>query len=433
MRRKRQDCGEEDGRMREKIVKNLGMKLLSLAIAIIVWIVIVNIDNPTVTKLFRDIPVEIINENVVKSKEKVYSVVEGSTVDILVKGRKSVLDYIKASDLRAVADLRNLTFTNAVPILPSCTKSNAVECSLGDIKTLKISLEDMSTKQFKVTPVQKGIPEDGYFIGSMKVKPNMIQVSGAKSQIAKIDQIRVDADVSNAMKDFTTTGKPKAYDADGRILDISGFTFSSKKVAVFCDILQTKQVSILLSPQNAPEREKILLEYEPKQITIAAETEILKKMNRIVIPIDLTKIEEKLETELNIVEYLPKNIQLADKTHSIVVRAQRQQKPQEQTKVISFSTDQIGIENLESNLQVQFEENQVEVAVSGLENKLKALSVEALKPILNCKGLNDGIQQVKLSFQKIDGVQIADVEVNVTLTKLNTPEDQVKQDTREKK
>ena len=52
-------------------MKNLWLKLLALVVAFIVWLVIINITDPTISRQFTDIPVDILNENVITSANQV--------------------------------------------------------------------------------------------------------------------------------------------------------------------------------------------------------------------------------------------------------------------------------------------------------------------------------------------------------------------------
>ena len=58
--------------MKKKIMDNLALKLLSIIVAFIIWLVIINITDPTVIKRFNNIPVDILNENVITSSNQVY-------------------------------------------------------------------------------------------------------------------------------------------------------------------------------------------------------------------------------------------------------------------------------------------------------------------------------------------------------------------------
>ena len=73
------------------VLNNIGIKLISVLIALIIWMTIINIDDPYKTRTFS-VTVQTINEDALKSVNKVYEVIEGSTANVKVKGKKSVVD-----------------------------------------------------------------------------------------------------------------------------------------------------------------------------------------------------------------------------------------------------------------------------------------------------------------------------------------------------
>ena len=102
--------------MKNKITTNLFLKVLSVIMAFLFWLVIINMIDPTVAKTFRDIPVEILNENVITSANQVFEVESGDTVNVTVKGKRSFVETLSPRDFTAVADLSELSKVNAVSI-----------------------------------------------------------------------------------------------------------------------------------------------------------------------------------------------------------------------------------------------------------------------------------------------------------------------------
>lgn len=392
--------------MEKKLTKNLGMKILSLILATLFWIVIVNIDDPITTRPF-DIVVEIQHEEAIKSLGKVYEVTEGSIVNVTVKAKRSVLDTIKVSDIKAVADLSNLSFTNAVPITVSCTKP-VEQLTLGKVSTLKVALEDIDTKQFKITIVPKGTEEEGYLIGSIKAKPNIIQVSGAKSQIARIDQIRVDIDVSNASENFTTKGEPKAYDAEGRSIDSSKLTFSNNNISVTATVLKTKTISLNIEAKGdpLPGYRFVDIEYEPKEITIAGDSNILKDIYSIPIEVDINNAFINIEEEIDLTQYIPEGAILAEDSKSIMIKVTIEKL---QDKIISFNTDDIEIKNLPSGATFNFNDDiEFKIKITGLAKDIKNVTIDSLNPSIDLKGLDLDTHQVELNVENLEGIQVLD-------------------------
>ena len=68
-----------------------GLFLLAFVIAFLVWFMVMNVEDSIITKNINDIPVEMLNGDTILKNGKLYNVVDGETVDIVVKGpRKSV-------------------------------------------------------------------------------------------------------------------------------------------------------------------------------------------------------------------------------------------------------------------------------------------------------------------------------------------------------
>ena len=137
------DTGHKDF-VQKYIINNIGIKLLALATAIVVWVAIVNIEDPYKERIFN-VEVETINEDALSSVNKVYEIIEGSTAQVRVKGKKSIVDRLKADDIRATADLSDLSAVNAVAIVPELKKTVSDEPVLECNSVLKVSLEDKAS------------------------------------------------------------------------------------------------------------------------------------------------------------------------------------------------------------------------------------------------------------------------------------------------
>lgn len=410
--------------MREKWTKNLGMKILSLVFAVILWIVIVNIADPVKTTTFYDVPVEKRNESAIFSLDQVYEVVSGNEVNVTVKGKKSIIDSIQKSDIKAVADLSELSRTLAVNIDVYLVKSvgGPVELSLGKVRTLKLNLEDKSSKSFKVTVLPKGAVEDGYMIGKATAKPNMITVSGGKSQIEKIAQIGVEADVSNASSDIKTEGVPKAYDKDGNLMDSNKFQFSLETVDVSIKLLKTKQVALNITTSGEPYYgyQYINMEYEPKKITIAGEADVISSIYTIPITIDIANAMDTKEEEIDIMEELPDNVFLNDENSTVTVRVIIEKL---QVKEIAIPLNLIEEKDLAENLDLEYSETEEPIIkIMGLEDNVKSITAKDLKPYLDLAGKKAGTHTIPISFamDNQDFTIINSASLKVVLTKKTT-------------
>ena len=96
---------------------------MSLTIAIVIWVVVANVDDYKTTKRISGIEIEFINGESITDNNMVYEVPEGTYVDIVVKGRRKIVEKLTNQDFRAVADLSKMSVTNAVNVVVTANNS----------------------------------------------------------------------------------------------------------------------------------------------------------------------------------------------------------------------------------------------------------------------------------------------------------------------
>ena len=57
-----------------RFTDNLGLKIIALIFSAFLWLIVVNVDNPVGSRTFQDIPVTIINDDIILSSGEVYQV-----------------------------------------------------------------------------------------------------------------------------------------------------------------------------------------------------------------------------------------------------------------------------------------------------------------------------------------------------------------------
>ena len=102
--------------------RNIGMKILSVGIAFLIWLLVTNTNDPVITKHFSDVKVQVENENALTDSGYAYKILEGDIVSFSVKGKKSILNNLSIDDFNVVADFSKLSLTDAIPIDVTCNK-----------------------------------------------------------------------------------------------------------------------------------------------------------------------------------------------------------------------------------------------------------------------------------------------------------------------
>ena len=104
--------------MKKNLTNNLFLKILSVVFAFILWLVVVNINDPDVPRTISGIPITIINEEKITGQGQIYYIESPSSQNgsVTVKGARSIVDNLKPTDIKATVDFGNVSSVGAVTI-----------------------------------------------------------------------------------------------------------------------------------------------------------------------------------------------------------------------------------------------------------------------------------------------------------------------------
>ena len=95
--------------MNSRLLKNnLSLKIISVVVAIILWLYAVSELNPETTKTFNDIPIEIINMNVLNEKNLTLAENPEQIITVRIRGLANDIRKVNISNLKAVLDLSEI-------------------------------------------------------------------------------------------------------------------------------------------------------------------------------------------------------------------------------------------------------------------------------------------------------------------------------------
>lgn len=395
--------------MKKKLLKNLSWKILSLCLAFFIWIVIINFDDPVITRTITDIPVEIENEEAIQEKNKVYEVIEGGKVSVYVKGKRSTVGGLGPADILATADLSELSEWNAVPISVSCRKFSEKEVEInltGKVKTLKIALEERVKKQFQVSVIVNGSVADGYYLAQTECRPNLINVTGGQSAINRIDSVKVSLNVEGASENISKKLTPKAYDSDGKEIDSQRLHFSSDSIHVKTTIWETKTVAVSVTPTGnvAYGYELGELNYEPKTLLLAGPTDSLSKVKQINLSVDVTNAIMDKEVQIILADVLgselPENVKVADGTESIAVLAPV---TKQETRKFYVALDDIEFRNQSDEREYNVRDSLTtwEISVMGSKELLDSFDIEKYPAYIDFDGADLGTHIFNINIDNL--------------------------------
>ncbi len=394
--------------MKEKLTRNIGLKVLSVILAAILWLIITNVNDPITSAPFSNVPVKILNEDAILSTDMVYEIVEGATIDFTVAARRSIKEKLELSDFEVTADFAKLSDVNAVTIDIKCPRyGDDVTVTEGRYQVMKINREELLSKNFKVTVVSKGEPAEGFYVGE-KTASTIITVSGPKSKIERIKEIVAEVSVAGASEHLTSYEKLKAYDEEGEEVGGKNLSFSQSYVSINVKIYKIKEIELRINVIGAPAYGYVVssVDYEPKSIEIAGPDELLAGIKELVIDEDISGVKESIPKEVNLQEELGEGLFLVGDDNSAVINITI---GKADTKEVTIWPGDIDVRNLSPELHFDFlTTGAFNLKLIGPADELKNITRSSLEPYIDLKGYTPGTYTFEIRADLEGYSQIAD-------------------------
>ena len=222
-----------------KITGNLSLKIISVVIAFLIWLLVSNTNNPIQTKTFSNVPITIVNQSSVADIGKVVEPEGNGMVTLRVKERQNVLEQLTRSDFYVEADMENINAMNSVPLTVTCSNSSV---NWGEIdilpSSLKVDLEDKVEQAFVASVSVSGTAANGFAVGGTEiVQGKNIYIAGPESVMKIINQVVAPVNVGGLNSDVTLTAALKVYDKNGADMQdkLSTLEFKDSNGAVLTD------------------------------------------------------------------------------------------------------------------------------------------------------------------------------------------------------
>mgnify|MGYP002517204138 CR=1 FL=1 len=229
--------------MGKKLTNNWGLKLIAILFALILWFAVINIDDPVVSETFKNVPVQIMNTEVLTDAGMTYEVLDNTSVieSITVYGPRTLVESLSENDIIAKADFNDITVANTVAVNVSVDNRNSSKITniRSSLDSVKLNIEEAKTKQLVINATTTGKLASGYIVGGIELDQNRIRISGPKSVVSKISTAKVNVDVSDSSSDVATYGTVRLYDKEGTEIISDLIVKGTEKVHISVNVLPT--------------------------------------------------------------------------------------------------------------------------------------------------------------------------------------------------
>jgi YbbR domain-containing protein len=335
----------------QTFVRNLPRLILSLVLAIAVWISAVTEADPTQQRIYpRPILIEVIGQNPATMVTNNIP----SQVSLTLSAPRSIWDRMisETSPIRAVIDLSGLAAGEHQVTVQIQIGIRPVQIVSFTPPTVAVTLEALSSKVFTVQLVQQGEPAVGFQAETAWISEKSATVSGPESLVNRVQDVRAVLTYNRVTEDINRTLNLQPLDGTGAV--VSGVSLTPDKIDVNVPITQrggyrNVVVKVVLTGQIKNGYRVTNISVFPPVVTIfSSDPSLVLNLPGYVetAPLDLTGTKDDFEVRLSL--NLPQG--------AVVVGDQN-------------VTVQVGIATIEGSLNL----NSMKVELVGLADGLKAV------------------------------------------------------------
>ncbi len=424
--------------MGKKLTNNWGLKLIAILFALILWFAVINVDDPVVSKNFKNVPVQLVNTEVLTEAGMTYEILDNTAVveNITIYGPRTLVESLSESDIIAKADMNDITVANTVAINVSVDARNSAKITniRSSLECVKLNIEESKNKQMVINATTTGKLASGYIVGGIELDQNRITISGPESVVSKIATAKVNVDVAESSSDVATYGTVRLYDKNGVEIQNDLLVKSTEKVHINVNIVPTKYVPVKYQVVGTPAEGYAVAEdgitCDIMTVLIAGETEVLRDVDAIVIPGEELNVEDMTETKefvVSLKNYLPDNIILGDKEYDGKVTIKV---PVEEvvTEVVELLQSNITITNVPEGKQVSLVDvpDYIELEVTGVVSNVRkvmtgevtaTVDMNAVLPETGLSAWLEGTYEVAVDVNVPKNIEHTSIKVKIEVIK----------------
>jgi YbbR domain-containing protein len=271
--------------------------IISLVIAILLWVYVVNYENNNIPATITGIPISYIGEDdILEDRQLLVSDKIEQTVSVKVLGKRSIVSSLTKDSFIITADLTNVTQSgeNNIAYTVDFVKNlntEGVYILEKSPQILRVIIDNMTKKTVEVREDFQGSTAEGYMKEPVTFNPATVTVSGPEEVISKIEYASVLIKRENLSKSVSGTVSYDLRDADDNIISVERLSLEPELVSFYVPVVKTKDVvlSVELIEGGGAKKKDAVIEITPQVITLSGDAATLDGINQIYLgTIDLS-------------------------------------------------------------------------------------------------------------------------------------------------
>lgn len=416
-------------KFQELICKDFGWKLLSIAIATILWFMVINIDQPIGTRDYSR-PLSIQNMDVLTDRGLTVGNLEelkNTKITVKVKAQRTALDRLSQNPewITAVVDLSELSYAVngdviALPVSVSVQGGNTYGISSKSPAVVEVSVETMASKELPVEVHLNGELEEGTYLSEPLLSAETVLVTGPSTLVKSVTSVRaaVEAEAIKENPDIITA--LTCYNASG--IPVKGVSTDPEEIMVSYALHDMKQVPLQVEISGSPASgyEVGNIYCRPQYAALIGSAEALERIVSLQLDsINVSGLTTSTTRTFRLTDYLPEGVTLMDSNKDTVeVIVEISEQSQKQLTLPASGLKIIGQENGKDYIL----QGDAHITISGEGSALESVQADDLQGSIHVNGLSEGDHKVMIHAALPDGLIMNPSYITVTVKETEASE-----------
>ena len=400
--------------------------LLSLAIALGLWLYVITTISPGYVDTISGIPVIFEGETALKEKGLMITSENNTTVSLKLSGNRSDVTKLDKSNITVKVDLtkiydpgeHQLTYSYSYP---SDIPQGAITVESKDPGLISVTVEKKDTKYVPVNVVYTGSVQEGFLDDREEAVLDYpeVKVEGPSSVVSLIDHAKIEVDLSDRTESVSESYRYTLCDAEGNPVDVEQVTTDVAEVHLDLRIQRWEEVELILTVNygGGASEYTTRIDIVPKTIKVSGSEALLEglggKLN--LGTVNLAEIADNKQETYEII--LPEGISNLSGVDTAAVDISFIG-----LTIKEFTVSNIKAVNVPEGMECDLMADVVRVTLRGSTSLINSLTPDDIIATVDCSGREAGTSTVKVAlsfsekaFETIGMMGTVSVPVNLTV------------------
>ncbi|MBS5927066.1 MAG: hypothetical protein KIC66_08260 [Clostridium sp.] len=389
------------------------VQLVCVLLAFCLWLYVTSMENPNKSSEIKDIPVDIINSEVLRESNLALSPNQNFTVNLRIDGPANAVYSAKVADFKVTADLGTYVLKkgeNNVPVRVVNYPQDVNVMNTG-VLSIKINVEEYTEKYVNVVSKVDTLFKEGFVERNVEFTPQSVKIYGPESAVSKVKSVALIGETKDISEDFESEYELIPIDSEGAV--VKGVSLDKSKGTLKMQVGKGTEVPIKVkymgSLKNGLSIEKETL--SKNKVSIIGDPKAVENIKYIETePLNLSDIVSSKDVNLKL--SIPEGITVSlDEQYVTVSLKIKDEIPV--TKSFSVKVDYIGVD-----ANHEYTPNTVNVVLEGTKEALASIKADNIKVEASVGGLVEGNHEVEWKATLV-GIDRQDISIKTNSGKVS--------------